>query len=319
MKIEDLSPESLVNRAKDRGKEAAPSLRSCVEIYYIVRYFVSLYEANNLELPVQIWNEYRNALDHFMRHTTESPDFDFTDGDAKTSTHLNKMEGHLQRAALDIMKIVCHVTLDKASLCKADFTTEALRLADQGNFNKEYCKLETDAKVLFTAAKVFDDDLDKRETKLGIEKNATPDKLDGLDRYIKAAIAAHTLDSYLETHLEHLHSLDSSLHTHKEVGKVLSTKTAIIIGFAIGAVFWLIPSPLTSTSKDDQTPIHIQAPITGQEENHAIKKHLKNTTAAPKAETTPNTENSAHVDTTPHTPSSSTAAPSISSRSTKPN
>ena len=37
------------------------------EIYFVLKTAVALYEAENRELPLQVHNEWRNALDHFIR------------------------------------------------------------------------------------------------------------------------------------------------------------------------------------------------------------------------------------------------------------
>ena len=43
------------------------NLKSSVYYYTIARYLVALFEAHSYSLPIQVWNEYRNSLDHLIR------------------------------------------------------------------------------------------------------------------------------------------------------------------------------------------------------------------------------------------------------------
>lgn len=98
------SADELFERAKRQADTvSAVEYRRTVELYYIARYLVSLFESREQQLPLQVWNEYRNAFDHFVRHLTVSNDMTADDD----HHHLRKMEGHIQRAALDICKFLC--------------------------------------------------------------------------------------------------------------------------------------------------------------------------------------------------------------------
>ena len=93
----------LFQRAEAQAKSVPFGYRPTVRLYYIARYMVSAFEARDQTLPLQIWNEYRNAFDHFARHLTTTDDILRED----KHRHLNKMEGHIQRAVLDICKFLC--------------------------------------------------------------------------------------------------------------------------------------------------------------------------------------------------------------------
>lgn len=137
--------EDLLQQANEQSNKVVPVHQQSVLLYFIARYFVSLYEGRFGEIPIQVWNEYRNALDHFFRHLTND-----------NSTHLKKMEGHLQRAALDIMKIYCHEAQQKIVEQKAEFKIEVLQLVDNGQFNSELIQELDNAEELFVTAKVDD-------------------------------------------------------------------------------------------------------------------------------------------------------------------
>ena len=77
------------------------NLQHSTRLYLYTRYFVVVFESRYGAIPIQVWNEYRNALDHFFR-------FQLDGGASEAQDHMQKMDGHLQRAALDILKIFCH-------------------------------------------------------------------------------------------------------------------------------------------------------------------------------------------------------------------
>ena len=137
--------EELLNQAKIQADKVEEEHKQSVLLYFIARYFVSLYEGRFGAIPIQVWNEYRNALDHYFRYLTN-----------KNSTHLKKMESHLQRAALDIMKIYCHEAQNKTIKQKEEYKIEVLQLVDNGTFNSELIQGLSTAEDLFVNAKVDD-------------------------------------------------------------------------------------------------------------------------------------------------------------------
>lgn len=140
--------ESQSNKLSDNNSE----YKRIVELYYIVRYFVVLYESTASKLPIQVWNEYRNALDHFARHLT------LTDDIAKEDPHqhLQKMEGHIQRAVLDISKILCLHYFDFYENIK---NKNALSLVTDGRLLNDIETIYIESRDKFKNAKMLDSDL----------------------------------------------------------------------------------------------------------------------------------------------------------------
>jgi hypothetical protein len=101
------NPEELFSAAKEnsRSLEGVP-FRETFELYYILRYLVAIYEVRIGKIPIQVWNEHRMALDHFMRHVANLKNIET----AITEDHpqLQKMKGHLQRAVLDMCKLIAY-------------------------------------------------------------------------------------------------------------------------------------------------------------------------------------------------------------------
>lgn len=122
-------------------------------LYYIARIMVASYEAIAQALPIQVWNEYRNSLDHLMRYTADPSE--------TTLVHLERVESHIQRAVLDICKYLCLEMHDIiARLIERD-GVECLRLVDNGAFYTKILNLTASAEEKFTKAKISDNQLGK--------------------------------------------------------------------------------------------------------------------------------------------------------------
>ncbi len=98
------SMDALKNAAEVFAKKSSDSrFKNSIYFYFIARYFVALHEAHFFEIPVQVWNEYRNALDHYFRHlTSNSGDY-----------HLEKLEDHIHRSVLDITKLFSYRSIER--------------------------------------------------------------------------------------------------------------------------------------------------------------------------------------------------------------
>lgn len=220
----------LIERAKIQGNAAPKSLKTSVELYYISRYFLSLFESNSQVIPIQIWNEFRSTLDHFMRHTTEMPEFDFNGNQEKATTNLKRMEGHLQRAALDAMKFVCNYYLDEAKRITTEYSMDAQKLADNSMFLVKYRELLHDTQALFTQAKVYDDAIGK--SKDGLNGGS----VDNLISYIAATYSAAKLGDYVTSNIHGLQMMESTCADISKKSRSLSATASFFIG-AIASLF----------------------------------------------------------------------------------
>ena len=143
------SKEDLLSRARTQGNASPKPYKKAVELYYITRYFVSAFEARNHQIPLQVWNEYRNALDHFFRHVTlpDHPEY---------SEQLCLMENHIKRACLDVIKLTCHKG-DEWLVNKIEgYDQQALLIVDNGEFIKSFQERCNKARDLFLEAKTQD-------------------------------------------------------------------------------------------------------------------------------------------------------------------
>jgi hypothetical protein len=86
------SPNHIIEKAKKYQKDSLfkDLEREIPYYYFVLKNFIAVHESNFGTIPVQIYNEHRMALDHFVR--------------AKTSNykeHINSAIGHLRRAVLE--------------------------------------------------------------------------------------------------------------------------------------------------------------------------------------------------------------------------
>lgn len=131
--------------ARTVSQRADSSMHRVVRLYYLTRYLVVQYETLFGLIPIQVWNEYRNALDHYIRHITDAG-----------SGHVKSMEGHFQRALLDICKLHCHGVGDLFVKRYKEIDGKALTLVDNGNFAGSVRAAQDAANAMFMRAKVID-------------------------------------------------------------------------------------------------------------------------------------------------------------------
>ena len=189
--------DELLEKAKEEADKVDAGLKESVKLYFIARYFVAIFEARYGKIPIQVWNEYRNALDHYFRWQTTKK----SSGD----THRGRMERHLQRAALDILKIFVHETILTIEEWHSKFSIEVYNLVDNGKFRPEFIELEKKVRANFEEAKISDSILG--------ESDEDDDKV--LAMYLNAAYAADSLKLKLldrQTDFERAQSIHQAIH-----------------------------------------------------------------------------------------------------------
>jgi|GEM_PF-5527334 len=150
-----------LEEAADAIAARAPELyRNAVFLYVISRDLVGVYESRNFEVPLQVWNEYRNALDHWMRFIAQ------TDSQAVSAemsgadrSHVERMEGHIQRAVLDICKLLCIRDRDAIDAWVKSLGEGAFDLVDDGGLLPRIRQKQNRAADLLLEARVGDSKL----------------------------------------------------------------------------------------------------------------------------------------------------------------
>lgn len=134
------------------------NLKPSVYYYAMARYLVAVFEANSFSLPIQVWNEYRNSLDHLIRSfLTEDP--------SSIDSQLRASRGHLLRACLDVIKLLCTYHDDWFKGLKSSKAYFTYALVDNGTFLKNLEDQYTKAKKAMISAKTQDINLGHDTTK----------------------------------------------------------------------------------------------------------------------------------------------------------
>ena len=218
--------EELIAAAKHQSEKVDENYSNSTYLYFIARYFVSVYESRYGEIPISVWNEYRNAIDHFFRYLTSK--------NGKQKAHgmprqLEKMEGHLQRAALDILKILCHRTQEDIKKIKGSYPADVLQMVDNGIF---YTNLLTDtrnAERKFEEAKIYDSNLG----------NTASQDIDVLNKYLDATFA---FDEIKRSLINRADDIQKAVNKYKEISSKASNHSTIkhyIIHFTF-YIFWTV-------------------------------------------------------------------------------
>jgi len=233
--------EKLVDAAHEQADKVDSNYQQSTYLYFIARYFVSVFESRYGVIPVQVWNEYRNALDHFFRHLTNNSPKQPSNTDGKVAGQLFKMEGHLQRAALDIMKILCHRTKDSVAKIKDSYKAEVLQLVDNGKFYTYLITETNKAEELFERAKIYDNNLGETAR---LDKEVINKYLDAV--FVFDAIKIELINKAAE--IEVANNNYKSIHNNASKG---STKHHYIVHFTF-YVCWTILVFVCSFVWDEQ-------------------------------------------------------------------
>lgn len=154
-------------KSKDELKNLAHSsmqlakedkLKPCIYYYTLARYLAAVFEANSFKIPVQVWNEYRNSLDHLIRA--------FIAMDVSSENNqLKASKSHLLRACLDVTKLLCTHGDDWFKELKASKAYFTYALVDNGNFLKSLEDQYAKARKMMIHAKTHDIHLGNDNTK----------------------------------------------------------------------------------------------------------------------------------------------------------
>jgi len=170
----------LLTKAQEEADKADEIFKESTKLYFIARYFVSVYESRNYEIPIQVWNEYRNALDHYFRWQTAKNNASVEEN---PNSHIKKLERHLLRACLDVLKIFIHETLQTSHDWRDQYPKRVYHLVDNGQFYTDLVKSENNIGRAFEKGKMLDAGLGDDPVENG--------KV--LDQYLETAFMADSL------------------------------------------------------------------------------------------------------------------------------
>lgn len=150
--LEDIGNDA--NKFKRIAKEKSlkissndSELENAVYLYFLTKQAASIYEAKIQYLPLQVYNEMRNALDHYFRAIV-------SDNSSARTSHIGKMEGHLQRAFLDVIKLTCAASMELVDKTHNRIGEKPLGLVDSGEYIKKFTELKVNAEDALIKAKL---------------------------------------------------------------------------------------------------------------------------------------------------------------------
>jgi len=140
--------------------------------YFLLKHYSADYESRfGLIPPIQVFNEHRMALDHFIRAKS------YTGTDREK--HTGKAADHILRGLLDILKLNCAELKEITSKRHSLFPLKVLGGASDGEYIKEFVKLQNTAESKLYEAKCI-------EANLEISENQ---KVESVNKFIYAFVA----------------------------------------------------------------------------------------------------------------------------------
>jgi hypothetical protein len=156
-----------------------------VLLYVCLKQVVALFEAETEALPIQIYNEFRNAYDHFSRGLINKEHF---------KSHIKKMEGHIQRAFLDTCKLTCYFYQDRVAAVHKRYPRKSLSLVSNGEYLKDFSAMEANSRYLLVCAREIDFNLTEDNNQ----------NIDILKFYIEALISYKNLAKFQSDNTKYL-------------------------------------------------------------------------------------------------------------------
>lgn len=139
-------PRELANTVVQDGEKH----KEAAFYYFLLKQLSSLWECESKALPLQVFNEMRNALDHFYRSLI------ILSGERQEADQLKKMKDHLQRAILDVAKILCAHYSDTIAKRTREIGEKTLGFVDSGEFIKNLTRRQHDAHHAYMVARRSD-------------------------------------------------------------------------------------------------------------------------------------------------------------------
>jgi hypothetical protein len=141
------SPSYIIEKANEYRERSSfkDSEREIPYYYFMLKHFVAIHESCFETIPIQIHNEHRMALDHFIRARTNHHE-----------EHTKSVIGHLRRAVLDIVKLNCAGLREEMDKRQNAIPKKALGLVSNGDYIKNYIKKQNEAESLLNEARCED-------------------------------------------------------------------------------------------------------------------------------------------------------------------
>lgn len=171
-------------------------MREVVRAYYYTKSAIALCEARGSTLTIQVFNEFRSAVDHYTRAITA----DNHDNDTREA-HLRSTVGHIQRAFLDVAKLGCASIRDAIDQVHSRFGNAVIGQAKEGEYGKKISSLIYVAENALYRAKI-------EETRLGDDAAKNIAVRDMFFEALTTHVVAH---KYQQKHIGNLYWATGSI------------------------------------------------------------------------------------------------------------
>jgi hypothetical protein len=152
--------------------------RTLLYYNFSLRYFVAYYESRFDAIPLQVYNEYRMAFDHFMRS--------FIVDKSDKGDDWDKALNHMLRGILDILKLNCFWLREFILHQHKSIPRKALDFISNGEYIKIYSEFQVSAEFALWEAK-------RKESEIGSDSKKN---LEVVKDFINAFLAHMRWDEY---------------------------------------------------------------------------------------------------------------------------
>lgn len=137
---QDISIKNRVEKFKRKPIELSNSilpndeeLQEVIYLYSLAKRAIAIYESRAHHLPIQVYNEMRNALDHYLQALYVTSDFK-RDQLEYRAQQIKYMQKHMHRALIDVIKLVCAEIAEEIQNRRRELHDKSLTLVHDGKF-----------------------------------------------------------------------------------------------------------------------------------------------------------------------------------------
>jgi len=189
--------------------------KSIARMYLLLKQVSSVYEAESQVLPIQVFNEMRSALDHFVRSIIK------IEGADNRGQQLSRMKGHVFRATLDSIKLACEFYNKTIKVRHQRFKPKVLGMVDSGEYIKKVTHLQTLSHASYREARIKDLHIDGDTSDVAV-----------LNQYLEALLLhKKAYDYQAENYHKIVWAMGKSL-----AGFTLSTVQNLVLALFVGGV-----------------------------------------------------------------------------------
>ncbi len=212
------SKDDLLDKAKKYREipNLSDTEKEVVYYYFLIKHLIAEHEARSVKIPLQVFNEHRMALDHFIRAKI---------GNSEGNT--DKAIGHLRRALLDSIKINCSEFKKEIEKKQAAVPRKSLGLISNGEYIKGFFKWQQQAEGMLNDAR-------RDEYKLGDE---IKENIEVVDLFINAFLAHREWHKFQTDNMGNILFISARYYAIKGWTLVFTSVVSFFVGYASNYIY----------------------------------------------------------------------------------